>query len=409
MKRTILLLIVSFVLIQSHSYSWEWEPYGPEGIKANKICFFDSGSVFSVICVDTGMYISGIPFSFEFYSYTHMAVVEAVSPSYYEDSIIVILRDGSWSDGIYSFNSTNGQFSVLDYCYNPGFIRYNEENDGLYVGYEYGLIFTEDGTTWTEVPYFNNKSCIDMEIAGEYLIVATTEENNNTFLSDDNGLSWSELVGDNITELSGDHWANSGIYGISEGDSYNGGLYQFDFSTLEWDNVFYYSQLNAVGMNSGGGLYVGWYSGIPPNVGIASCFPELTFLNDGLPNLNINAISAPYFFGGTILYCCTDSGVLCRILSVGIEENTLKQNIHIYPNPISNRANISIKLSGQFVGDISIFILNNQGQKVDDIGMEKTTSNEFNINWNKGNLPAGVYYLVIKTQKETRSEKLIIL
>lgn len=409
MKKLIPLLLITVLVHQSYSFTWEWESFGSPEIKANKVCFFNTGPVFSVICVDTGMYISGITISFEFYSYTSMAVVEAVSPGFNEDSLILVMSNGSWSDGIYSFNYETKEFVPLHFCYNPNFIVYSYENSWFYVGYEYGLYYSEDAINWTGVTFFDNKTCLDMEISGDYLIVATTEEYNNTFLSDDNGATWTELEGENITELANDILGISTIYGISEGESYNCGFYQLDFSNQEWDNIFYSYRLNAVGMNNVGALYVGWYSGIPPNEGIAACSPELTFLNDGLPNLNINAITAPMIFGVTVIYCCTDSGVFTRILSVGVPENPIIDYINIYPNPVSNQATININLSELANEEISISILNNQGQKVDEIKMEGNNSNEIIINWNKGNLPAGVYYLLIETEKEQLSKKFIIL
>jgi len=409
MKKLILFIVLTFSIYQAYSYTWEWESFGPPEIKANKVCFFNTGPVFSVICVDTGMYISGIPISFEFYSYTSMAVVEAVSPGFDEDSLILVMSNGSWSDGIYSFNCETKEFVPLHFCYNPNFVVYSYENGWFYVGYEYGLYYSEDAINWTGVTFFDNKTCLDMEISGDYLVVATTEEYNNTFLSDDNGVTWAELEGENITEFTSDNLGISTVFGISEGESYNGGFFQLDVSSLEWDNVFYSGQLNAVGMNSVGVPYVGWYSGVPPHEGIACCYPELTFLNDGLPNLNINAITAPMIFGATVIYCCTDSGVFSRILSVGVPENPIIDYINIFPNPVSNQATIRINPSEPIDEEISIFILNIQGQKVDKITMEGNYSNEINVNWNKGDLPAGIYYLVIRTEIDHILEKFIIL
>jgi hypothetical protein len=185
-------------------------------------------------------------------------------------------------------------------------------------------------------------------------------------------------------------------------------MYELDFISLEWNNIFYNYRLNAIGMNSSGGLYVGWHSGVPPNEGIAACYPELTFLNDGLPNLNINAITAPMIFGATVIYCSTDSGVFKRILSVGTPENSINDHISIYPNPISGQATFKFSFVDLSNEEISINIINNQGQMMDEIRMEVNNSNEMIINWNKGDLPAGVYYLLVKSSNEKISEKFII-
>jgi len=46
---------------------------------------------------------------------------------------------------------------------------------------------------------------------------------------------------------------------------------------------------------------------------------------------------------------------------------------------------------------------------VDELRVDVNNSNEISINWNKDDLPGGIYYLVIKTEKAQMSEKFIIL
>ncbi len=410
MKKLPPIILVILFFVQSFCFAWEWEPYGPPDVKVNKVCFFNFGLTGPVICVDSGMYTITENFGdFEFYSYSNMAVVEAVTTVFDPDSIFLVMSDGSWSDGIYAFNIISKQFNNLHFCYHPNFIIYDDIDSLFYVGFEYGLLISDDGSNWMTVSFFDGKSCIDMEILGDYLVVATTEENNNTFLSDDKGLTWTELEGENITELAGNQWYNSSFYGISEGESYNCGLYQLDISSLEWTNEFNSNHLSAIGTNSVGVLYVGWHSGVSPYEGVANCFPELEFLNDGLPDLNINAISSPIIFGATVIYCCTDSGVFSRVLSVGVPENSLNQDISVFPNPVSNQATIKINLIEPANKEISIFILNNQGQKVDEIRTNGDNSKDININWNKGDLVSGLYFLKIKSGIKQTTKKFIIL
>jgi hypothetical protein len=137
----------------------------------------------------------------------------------------------------------------------------------------------------------------------------------------------------------------------------------------------------------------------------------LTFFNEGLPNLNINNITSTYdFLGGGIVFCCTGGGVFYFTFGVGIDPVVEGQTkITIYPNPVKAKMQISIK-SDKPVSEISSMeIYNNHGQKVDEIKYENISSIDFEIKWNKGDLPAGVYFLIIKTKKESWSEKFIIL
>lgn len=410
MKKYLSIILVIFFFVQSFCFAWDWEPYGPEDIKANKVIIFNEGPASAVICIDSGMYLkTSSSGEFEYFAYAKMPVVDVLSSGFSDDSLLLIMSDGSWSDGIYAFNPVSEQFNVIHYCFHPQFVVYNFYTEQFFVGHEYGLLVSDDGLTWTTIPFFENNLCLDIELNDQYLIVATGEENNNTFLSENNGIDWTELEGENITDLDGIIWPNYTFYGICKSELESGGLFQLNINDLVWENIFSSPNLNTVEMNYGGELYIGWHSGTPPNEGVAIYIPELEYLNDGLPDLNINSIFAPTLFGATYIYACTDSGVFFRILSVGVDENTKNEGISIYPNPVKNQANIRINYSELFTEIVLISVLNNQGQKVDEIEVEESTSNKLDLVWSKGNLPAGVYYLVIKTGKEQISEKFIIL
>jgi len=94
------------------------------------------------------------------------------------------------------------------------------------------------------------------------------------------------------------------------------------------------------------------------------------------------------------------------IATGGIEENKTSL-IRIHPNPVSDRAIISI--SAPELASPEISILNNRGQKMEEISVEGKNSNMITINWEKGDLPAGIYYLVLRIKNETITEKFIII
>ena len=159
-------------------------------------------------------------------------------------------------------------------------------------------------------------------------------------------------------------------------------------------------------------ILVSWNSPGEKDEGIAIYdSPGFTFLNDGLPDTDINRIKVLDLLGGSVIYACTNSGVYsCGDYFVGINEHTTHfGSIDIFPNPVNSHTTINVNLPEPIIFDNSIKVLNIKGEIVDEIKFENNSSNEFEINWNKGNLPAGVYYLIIKTEKETCSEKFIIL
>jgi hypothetical protein len=92
--------------------------------------------------------------------------------------------------------------------------------------------------------------------------------------------------------------------------------------------------------------------------------------------------------------------------------NTLENDmthVTIFPNPAPQGSFLQINFSEVIADDFNISILNNHGQIVDEFNVEKNNSKEISVGWNKGNLPAGIYYLVVRTKNETFTEKFIIL
>ena len=402
MKKASMILVLILAIQISHSYAWEWEEYGPSGIKANKICFFENGSIFAMISVDSGMYLI-TDYNGQTWEFHDFNAVEALSPGYDSDSIITIMNEGSYSDGIYSFNPETELFNKLEWCFQPNFIITNNSKNRFYVGYEYGLLYSEDCITWSNVSFFNDKKCIDMEIVDNIFVVATSDETDNTYLSEDDGVNWDQLVGNNITELASNFDV---IHGIVKGASDSCGLYIVDVDSKSWDNRFYSYNLNAVGSSIAGAAYIGWLNGTSPEEGIAKYnYSEFTFINDGLPNLNINDIQLPMLFGATVIYCCTDSGAYKRISSVGVQENPEPGNLSIFPNPVTNQTTIKLNLRETNGIDYLIQIYNSEGLKVDEI----KAGTKPKIIWDKGDLPSGVYFMAIKTKNGNISKKIIIL
>ncbi|RLD54664.1 MAG: hypothetical protein DRJ05_14230 [Bacteroidetes bacterium] len=356
-----------------------------------------------MICVDTGIYII-TDYNGNSWEYHNFRAVDAISPGYGSDSLIVLMNEGGYSDGIYSYNIETGLFNVIDYWYKPNFILANNSLNQFYVGYENGLAFSEDGITWTDVAFFETLKCIDMEIENGNYVVSTLFFINNTFLSQDGGNNWFSIVGVDIFGLASH--SNSGIYGVSPDFSPNCGLNKLNANNLEWENLFPSQTFSALGTDNMGIPFVGWHDGTPPFEGIAKYEgSDLVFYNDGLPNLNINYISSPMILGATVIYCCTDSGAFERLLSVGIQETNEADNLSVFPNPITNQATIKLNFKKTNGINNSISVYNNQGKIVDEI---KTGINT-EIIWDRGSLPSGIYYLVFEIRKERFTEKFIIL
>jgi hypothetical protein len=269
---------------------------------------------------------------------------------------------------------------------------------------------------WTEVPYFNGKACTAIDFYAEHLVVTETETDVNIHWSDDSGVSWQEAI-DYPPIISDLKFNNDGVlYGIFPGYSNSSGLWKSEDFGNNWQVEFWSDNMSAVGFDAVGTIFVGWDSLAGGIEGIAiynplAPPPGLTFLNNGLASTSINKILLYPGLSALAIFCCTDAGVyVCYDYMIGENENPVEtEKISIFPNPVSDQTTMNINLPEIAGSDFTISVLNNSGMKVDEIKVENISSQNQKISWNKGNLPAGIYYVVVRTKNEILTEKFIIL
>jgi hypothetical protein len=100
----------------------------------------------------------------------------------------------------------------------------------------------------------------------------------------------------------------------------------------------------------------------------------------------------------------------CEQNTVGI----IRQNVHStyslsqnYPNPVSTSAIIEYFISKECFVKINIF--DNTGKLVDSVVNKKQARGHYEIEFNKNNLPDGIYYYIIRAGDFSATKKLIIL
>ncbi|MBN2173614.1 MAG: T9SS type A sorting domain-containing protein [Bacteroidales bacterium] len=420
MKKTIFLTCL--LLLSSAIYPYTWLPFCPESIHANNICF-GVGSWKGVICSPDGMYLWEDDIEeWSFYTYGGLPVTGA---AYLDGTrILVSMGNGSYSDGVYTFDLENHQFEVAEWIVNPNFLLLVPVMDGntdtftneYYIGSQFGGLWKSvDGTNWSEVPFFIGKSCTAMDFYENHLVVTEVSNIYNIYWSNDYGVSWHEAVAGApiITDLKFNYEGN--LLGVFPDYSNSSGLYRSDDYGQSWSVEFWSDNMSSVGFDAMNTIFVGWESPSGGNEGIAIYDPNvpspgLSFLNDGLPSTNINKILLNPSMSAIAIFCCTDQGVwMSYDYMVGEEQHHVDSDkVFIYPNPVSNEATIMINTSELTSENISISILNNQGQKVDEINMAGNNSEEIIIKWENGDLPAGVYYLVVKNNNEISTRKFIL-
>ncbi len=410
MKNIVKIFLLLFIPLLSSSYTWQ--SFCPDTIHANNICF-GVGSWKGVICSPNGMYLWEPDIEeWSFYSYG-LPVTGAANLD--ESRILVTMGDGTYSDGIYTFHLETHQFEVVEWLYKPVFLKYYDYNQSYYVGQEEnGLYVSSNGMDWSSVSYFDTINCQSIDFYGEHIIVSSGAYSFPCiYFSDDAGYSWN--ISNNGHFKRNVKFNNSGIaYSILPGMSNSAGIYYSNDYGYFWSVVYWAFYVNALGIDALGNIFLGWVNGM----GIAILnnpypypYPELIFLNEGLPNLNINEITINPDMSAIAIFCCTDAGVYVSYdYMVGESENYVEtEKITIFPNPVSNEMRIRLSLNEPINTTFKMEVYDNQGVKVDEIRFENNISQNLEIKWKAGNLPAGVYYLVVRTKNKTLTEKFIIL
>ncbi|NOZ46886.1 MAG: T9SS type A sorting domain-containing protein [Chlorobi bacterium] len=87
-------------------------------------------------------------------------------------------------------------------------------------------------------------------------------------------------------------------------------------------------------------------------------------------------------------------------------ENKLISLEPVYPNPFSGSTQIKFSVSKQT--EVFVQVKDISGKTVDTLLTETKPVGEYNIIWNPGNLPQGVYFLILKSDYNVIVEKMIL-
>ncbi len=315
-KIKILICVSIILLFKSLSFANSWNSIGPSDINVNN---YYSSPYYEVLCTSNGILINE---GGDWNGYSNNLPVWIVT-DLDATTLLMIMGNGSCSDGIYTFNLNNHQFTFVDTLLNPHFLEHNEIDSTYYVGYEYGLCKSMDGVTWSEISYFNNKDCMAMIFYQNHFIVSA---DGYIYYSNNSGLTWSQSLTGSlpITDLAFDT-TNSIVYGIFPGDSYSSGLWSSeDFGEI-WVVEFCAMNMSSVYISNNNFIFVGWEESFGNMEGVALWIPgieELIFVNNELPNLNINKLTNSTIVGNINVVCCTECGAYIHEIAVGIASIT---------------------------------------------------------------------------------------
>jgi len=397
------------------AFSYEWQSYGPTDIEAYNFYVWGGGIAYEIICTSEGLLVNqdGI---WELYSYSNLPVWDVEKVTMATADLLVVMGNGTYSDGVYRFNFINHEFMLDEYFIHPEFIEYFPAESSYYVGGEQGLMKSEDGATWVDVEFFEEKYCYDMVAYENHYVVSTDE---GVFYSNDSGVNWfSSESYESIRDMTFSYYGT--LYGIFPDESWSSGLWSSNDFGQTWDVEFWSVNLNSVGFDCSQTLFVGWDEANAEMEGVASWTPdiwELSYFNEGLPNFNINEVMSHPLLDCINMLCCTDAGMyLLTDYQTSSDEFTLQSDdfeLYNYPNPFN--PSTEIRFTTKDAEDANIEIYNTKGQIVKFYPIPSSSLSLINsTTWNGTDqnnkpVPSGIYFYKLKVGKEEQTRKMVLM
>lgn len=403
-----ILWILLFSILAFPGYTYDWVLYNPPGIVIQKVHFFEMEAGSAVFAYDHFYYSEHIIDPV----WQHIDIPAIGASTFNADTILIIINEGSYSDGVYFMDLTSYEYSVLAYCYKPNFILKELGVSHYFVGFENGLLESSDGRTWSEVKQFTGIECLDMAGGNQDVFaLACDHDENNVYISSDDGVTWDQkMFPAKFFEIAyAGGGASSKAVGVCNG--LLGGLYKLEDDN--WEVLYYSLAIQALGHSNGSIPYIGWYTGMPPDIGIAAFntynpSAGIYYVYEGLPNTNVFSIaeiSIP-IVGAQWVCCCTDEGAF---LSYGIdvgqhEPSDHTDRIKLYPNPVGGKLHISA--SPEDLRGEKFSLMDMEGNQV----LKLVLTNDVRI-IEMQEYPPGVYIATIHNSAGTilHSEKIIKL
>jgi hypothetical protein len=411
MKKQITLLLLLLPFMAS---GYNWTLFSPSSITANDICFNIGSQGYSIICISNGICENDGPgYTWNTYLNGGLPVWEAVP--FNDSSILVVMGNGSFSDGIYKFNLVTHQYTVMEWLAFPTFIKYCTTNNTYYAGSQfYGLMSSTNGITWTAVPYFNSKGCTSMDYNNDHMVISQNNNIHAVYYSSDTGITWNQsLFPDPISYLAF-QW-NGKLYGIYPGLSNSAGLYKSDDFGQTWYPCYYSFDMNTLGFDATNTLLIGWRSTGGLEEGLAKYDTALScmnFYNTGLPNKNINRIRVNPILSSIAIYVCTDNGVyFSNDYWTGIPQCTKKDDpLHLanFPNPCDKLTNIEFELPENSGNSARLTIFDHSGKLIKERIFEVNKNSKNRIIFDASDLACGLYYYRLTTGRYAETKKMIV-
>jgi hypothetical protein len=397
-----LIVLTSAMLVSVFLFAYDWDRIGPANIHVNSYDVVLYNIAIEIFCTDNGILIHEGD-EWNEYATGGLPALNAVGLD--PNNILVLLGNGSYSDGIYKFNLTSHQYQIIEWMPYPNFLQYCENENTYYAGSMDGIWKSTDGLTFTLIDYFSTKECKAFTWYENHFVVATDTE---IHCSDDGGETWfpAQTASPIIQDMA---FQNDGkLFGIFPDDTYSSGLWSSNDFGETWSVEFYEMYMSSVGFDAEGNIFVGW-----DNDGIAVWNPvyqKLTSFNDGLPNLNINKITVNPFINCCNIIACTANGAyMLTGYLIGIEENEARQHFSLnnYPNPFKGTTSIYFSVDNTCPVRLSIYNMLGREMSIlfDEIAVR---GQEYKFELNGSALSEGMYYCRLQSEIEINAIKKMV-
>ncbi len=396
MKTSVILLLAAFISLKS--FPVNWTPVGPDTADISRVCFTVALQRY-VLCADRGFYLYHYGNNTcTFHTYGGLRVTG--STHFAADKILVAMGSGTYSDGIYTFDLNSQNFGIVEWMILPAFLYFDENTSTWWCGSSNGgMMKSTDGETWTAVAHFAGRKLACMDSWGPHLVVSETDSDWRVHHSTDGGNTW-EMTAEqqHFTDIRFDSQGN--LCAIFPGNSYSSGIYGSENYGQSWMVMQYCPELSTVGFDSFDRIFAGWEQ----QGGLAFYDPEAPgpgffYINENLPNLNLNNIQVNPVMSAPALFVCTDGGVYFSLDYTGTGETAaVAPEILISPNPADYCISIrsTLKIDKLQLRDIS-------GKNI-----RRWDFCNKDVQLDVSQLPAGIWLLTIDTGTSSTTRKIVV-
>ncbi len=265
---------------------------------------------------------------------------------------------------------------------------------------------TNNGANWTvSSSGFTNTNILLLKISGTNIYAGT---NQGAYVSTNNGASWAsiglqdwaipalEFMGNNIFAAAFINVfmsSNNGMSWIAVSSGLNGKL------------VNYFAV-------SGNTLIAGTSEGVYLTTNMGTLWQEQNLGFTIIPSVYSLKIANDYIFAGTSNYVwrrfLTEIVYIENISIESPSEFMLGQN---YPNPFNSVTSLKFKIPavGQSSRTVTIKIFDLLGREIKTLVNEKLNPGTYEVRFDAGNMPSGIYFYRMESEKFSDTKNLILL